>query len=331
MSKPRGFSQEWVDYFIPETVSYDPQTGWPNLDDAVMRNLIAVDLGFEHGLPDQTIVDRLEVASSIKRLHELERNPIPGNYDLAHMQRIHHHLFQDVYPWAGEIRTAPRDWPMTKLGPNVKAHLAGEPNPPEVPHSYFAAKEIVPIAGRELDRIAAKDNLRGLDRDQFVDELTTVWARVNYVHPFREGNTRTQFAFFRQLAAEAGYELDTERFRDAVSAPGADNAVTGDLRTKFIWGRFQFQQTGETTLLREALDEGIRPTPEADAGEDLPVGPIIERGYDVSALSAAAAGHPRSTGAMLTGYNEAAHVAGHPAPADVELAHGHTADSGYER
>ncbi|MBM4653806.1 cell filamentation protein Fic [Rhodococcus hoagii] len=218
MSKPRGFSQEWVDYFIPETVSYDPQTGWPNLDDAVMRNLIAVDLGFEHGLPDQTIVDRLEVASSIKRLHELERNPIPGNYDLAHMQRIHHHLFQDVYPWAGEIRTAPRDWPMTKLGPNVKAHLAGEPNPPEVPHSYFAAKEIVPIAGRELDRIAAKDNLRGLDRDQFVDELTTVWARVNYVHPFREGNTRTQFAFFRQLAAEAGYELDTERFRDAVSA-----------------------------------------------------------------------------------------------------------------
>ncbi|MBM4490589.1 hypothetical protein GS471_21785, partial [Rhodococcus hoagii] len=34
----------------------------PNLDDAVMRNLIAVDLGFEHGLPDQTIVDRLEVA-----------------------------------------------------------------------------------------------------------------------------------------------------------------------------------------------------------------------------------------------------------------------------
>nr|MBM4730990.1 hypothetical protein [Prescottella equi] len=103
------------------------------------------------------------------------------------------------------------------------------------PLSYFAAKEIVPIAGRELDRIAAKDNLRGLDRDQFVDELTTVWARVNYVHPFREGNTRTQFAFFRQLAAEAGYELDTERFRDAVSAPGADNAVTGDLRTKFIW------------------------------------------------------------------------------------------------
>ncbi|WP_238774490.1 Fic/DOC family protein [Prescottella equi] len=330
MSKPRGFSQEWVDYFIPETVSYDPQTGWPNLDDAVMRNLIAVDLGFEHGLPDQTIVDRLEVASSIKRLHELERNPIPGNYDLAHMQRIHHHLFQDVYPWAGEIRTAPRDWPMTKLGPNVKAHLAGEPNPPEVPHSYFAAKEIVPIAGRELDRIAAKDNLRGLDRGQFVDELTTVWARVNYVHPFREGNTRTQFAFFRQLAAEAGYELDTERFRDADSTPGADNAVAGDLRTKFIWGRFQFQQTNETTLLREALDEGIRPTLEAEAGDDLPVGPIIERGYDVSALSAATAGHLRSARAMLTNRSTASSPnidAGH---SSAELSRAPSADAGYE-
>lgn len=28
-----------------------------------------------------------------------------GGYDLAHLQRIHRHLFGDVYDWAGEIRT----------------------------------------------------------------------------------------------------------------------------------------------------------------------------------------------------------------------------------
>jgi cell filamentation protein len=28
-----------------------------------------------------------------------------GDYDLAHLQAIHRHLFQDVYDWAGELRT----------------------------------------------------------------------------------------------------------------------------------------------------------------------------------------------------------------------------------
>ena len=28
-----------------------------------------------------------------------------GNLDFTHFKAIHHHLFQDVYDWAGEIRT----------------------------------------------------------------------------------------------------------------------------------------------------------------------------------------------------------------------------------
>lgn len=31
---------------------------------------------------------------------------------------------------------------------------------------------------------------------------------VNYVHPFREGNGRTQLFYFEQLAAQAGYPID---------------------------------------------------------------------------------------------------------------------------
>lgn len=289
------FSQEWLDYYIPETVAYDAE-GFPDLEHAVMRNLIAVDLGFEHGLPDQVIVDRLEVATSIKRLHELEVDPIPGNFDLEHMQRIHHHLFQDIYPWAGEIRTAPQDWKMYKLGPDVKAYLAGAVDPPDVPHPYFAASKIVPAAREVLGGIAAEGNLRDLDRDRFVDTVTTVWARINHIHLFREGNTRSQFAFFRQLAAEAGYDLDTLRYRAAATRPRGKDIAAGDLRTKFIWGRFQYQQSRETTLLREALDGGLTVRTEAN---DLPVGPIIERGYDLRSIRAAMSGHVRPTPAML--------------------------------
>ncbi|MGW4482132.1 Fic/DOC family protein [Rhodococcus triatomae] len=303
MSEPTTWDQDWVDYFIPETVGYDERTGMPDLEHAVMRNLIAADLGFPHGLPDQEIVNRIEAATSIKRMLELEHNPIPGDYDLAHMQRIHRYLFQDVYPWAGELRTAPRDWPMTKLGPDVVGHIDRVSNPRPVHHPYFAARDILPFATRELGRIGANGNLHGLEREKFVDELATVWARVNVIHPFREGNTRTQFAFFRQLAADAGFALDTARYRDA-----GHGVELGDLRTQFIWGRFLFQQNGNASLLREAVDLGLTELP-SRRGDVRPVGGIIDRGYDssvgdspgvdTSALRAVTVGHTRSAGSLL--------------------------------
>lgn len=30
-----------------------------------------------------------------------------GNFDLPHLQAIHKYLFQDVYEWAGDLRTVP--------------------------------------------------------------------------------------------------------------------------------------------------------------------------------------------------------------------------------
>src|SRR5690606_30843153 len=133
-----------------------------------------------------------------------------------------------------------------------------------------------------------KDNLRRRDRETFLDELTTVWLRINYVHPFREGNTRTQFAFFRQLAAEAGYTLDTDRFQVVDKAQLRSNPLVGDLRGQFVWGRFEYMQTGDTRLMRDVLDMAI-----TDAADPVPVGPIIDHGVDLSAIAAATFGHPR--------------------------------------
>lgn len=42
---------------------------------------------------------------SVSRIIELLENPVKGSFDLKHLQEIHRYIFQDVYPWAGEIRT----------------------------------------------------------------------------------------------------------------------------------------------------------------------------------------------------------------------------------
>ncbi|WP_144440124.1 Fic family protein [Rhodococcus erythropolis] len=48
--------------------------------------------------------------------------------------------------------------------------------------------------------------MRGRDREEFVVGLAEHWGEINSIHSFREGNTRTQFVFFSELARHAGYE-----------------------------------------------------------------------------------------------------------------------------
>ena len=78
-----------------------------------------------------------------------------------------------------QLRTAPRDGPMVKLGPDVAAVRAGGRHVIEIAHSYFKAREVPQAAAAVLDRIGDKNNLRGLGRGPFLDELTKVWARIN--------------------------------------------------------------------------------------------------------------------------------------------------------
>lgn len=282
------YSREWLDYFIPDTVDWHPD-GMPDTSRAVMKSLVLRSEKWPHGIPDADLLHRTEGVISYMRMQELADDPIPGRFDLPHFQRIHHHLFQDIYPWAGQLRTAPRDWAMVKMGPDVAAVRNGQRWVTEIPHSYFKARDVPEASALVLDRIAAKDNLRGLGREQFLDELTKVWLRINHVHSFREGNTRSQFAFFRQLCTGAGYTLDTDRFIAVKKADLASNPLLGDLREQFVWGRFEYMQTGDTRLMREVLAMAI-----TDATDPLPVGPIIDHGIDLRAIAAATSGHPRS-------------------------------------
>ncbi|WP_367890708.1 Fic family protein [Rhodococcus pyridinivorans] len=165
----------------------------------------------------------------------------------------------------------------------------GQNHVTEIPHKYFKAREVPQAATVVLDRISAKDNLRGLARNDFIGELATVWLRINFVHPFREGNTRAQFSFFRQLSAEAGYRLDTDRFHAVSKTELKQNPLVGDLREQFVWGRFEYMQTGDTRLMRDVLDQAI-----TDTTDPLPVGPIIDHGVDLRAIAAAMSGHPRT-------------------------------------
>jgi cell filamentation protein len=53
--------------------------------------------------------------------------------------------------------------------------------------------------------------LRSLSQGDFARAAGGIIGDVNYVHPFREGNGRTQLQYLKQLAARAGHPIDLTR------------------------------------------------------------------------------------------------------------------------
>ncbi len=135
--------------------------------------------------PDELAVAESEIVGV--RDAQLARHYLPGKYNLQHLQAFHRRLFGDVYIWAGSLRS-------------VELYKGS---------TAFMAPSRLRSAGEQLlNGISEKGMLIGLRQEVMLDELAVLLSNLNYLHPFREGNGRTQRAFLRQLAASAGWDLD---------------------------------------------------------------------------------------------------------------------------
>ena len=133
---------------------------------------------------NQKALDAVEREFVTERMCE----PLPqGHFDLAHLRAIHHHLFQDLYEWAGDIRTVE----ISKNG------------------SQFQACRLIVEEMSDINRRLAKhDYLKGLDGATFALKAGEILGDVNFVHPFREGNGRSQILYLKQLAEQAGHPIN---------------------------------------------------------------------------------------------------------------------------
>jgi len=227
-------SRSWDDYFIPGT--------------HVLRNKFTSP-DKPYGETDPEALRALEEGASAIRIIELAARPIHGRFDYAHMKAIHRHIFQDVYDWAGQERTAPVGQFLVKTGPDVVRYPVGDPAAPQIPYQYYpAGPSLTEAAENQYRRLAAKNLLRGLDRDAFAVELAEAWGELNVIHSFREGNTRAQFVFFSQLCEQAGWRIEESHF--APGTPGRD---------EFVAARFYSQATGSNERLAMLLTGEIVP------------------------------------------------------------------------
>ena len=73
-------------------------------------------------------------------------------------------------------------------------------------------------------RLVRADFLKGLSAEDFARASANIVGDVNYVHPFREGNGRTQLQYLKQLAQQAAHSLDLTKLDRAAWLPASREA-----------------------------------------------------------------------------------------------------------
>jgi len=166
--RPMSNSYKYID---PDFTYTDPKTG-------LLRNLQDITA------PDVLLF--VESGAVTKRLQELYDNPMKIK-GINSLFEIHKHLFQDIYVWAGKKRTV-------EISKDGKQFF---------PTSHFDN------AFRYIDQIIAEFKKIPKDNKKLLSEkLAEILDNINYLHPFREGNGRTQREFLRLLALEKGLKLN---------------------------------------------------------------------------------------------------------------------------
>ncbi len=138
------------------------------------------------GIRDMEQLHEMERKLTMLRILELLDKPVRGTFDLKHLQAVHAYIFQDVYDWAGELRKV--DIAKGNMFCNAM-FLSGQ------------AEEI-------FGKLKAENYLHGLEEDGFAIRLAYYFSEINALHPFREGNGRSQREFIRCLALHNGYVIN---------------------------------------------------------------------------------------------------------------------------
>lgn len=130
-------------------------------------------------------------------------------FGLQRLAAIHRHLFQDVYEWAGKIRTVPS---------SKRAELGGV--------TRFAEPDAIVADWQALElQTQSFAEARQLSFEEKCEALTLIFIEANRIHPFPEGNGRSLQVLMQELAAVQGVKLDYSK----VSARewNAASAVSG--------------------------------------------------------------------------------------------------------
>lgn len=149
------------------------------------------------GIIDQEELDTVERMMTSFKLAKLYTQTGAHTFDTEHLLSIHKYLFDDIYEFAGIIRNE-----------NIAKSIT------------FCLVHLVPQNLKQTLEQAKKRIPTIKSRDDLLKFITVLYSDLDMIHPFREGNGRTEREFIRQLIdyiCEINdlepYELDYKRIK----------------------------------------------------------------------------------------------------------------------
>ena len=138
------------------------------------------------GIRDEKKLSEIEAGITFAKAVVLEETPRDDDFGFEHFKKIHEFLLCDLYEWAGQVRTVDMSKKRTKFLDAASIESIGTKCFAKVKDGYF----------------------ENLSFDEFVKRIAELYNDVNYIHPFREGNGRTQRIYFTQLIRHYGYDIN---------------------------------------------------------------------------------------------------------------------------
>ena len=127
-----------------------------------------------------------EARMVFKRLLGLYADSSPGALNTNHLLTIHRTLFQDVYAWAGKLRLGEMS-----IGS----------------YRFCRAEFLTTSLTALFDQLAGERYLVNLSPDAFSERAGYYLGELNAIHPFRDGNGRTQRELIRQIGLRAAHKV----------------------------------------------------------------------------------------------------------------------------
>ncbi|WP_312649562.1 Fic/DOC family protein [Aminipila sp.] len=200
-----------MDEIYDYSFQYDAKYCYPNSN--VLRNAFDIE--------ELEELHRAERELTAFAIAHFELEPIYGSFDLKHLQRIHKGIFGDIYDWAGAFRSV-----------NISKG------------TLFCLYQNIEHFGQDIfNQLKDENYLLNCEEDIFTERLAYYFGEINMLHPFREGNGRTQRLFIQYLAGICGYDVH----------------FAGISRQEMIEASFLASDC-DYTMLKSCLDKNIERT-----------------------------------------------------------------------
>lgn len=162
------------------------------------------------GITDENELKSTEALITAYKAASLINEPLAPNFGFDNYKELHRILFENLYDWAGKTRTIALSKTATV---------------------FTVPERIEELGGLIFARLKKLHYFTKLPLSEFTIEIADLYHSLNMLHPFREGNGRTERVFFVQLIRNAGYDIDYSTLNSDLLMIGSIQAASGVMDT----------------------------------------------------------------------------------------------------